>query len=127
MKTLQILVTASTLIASTSVNAWWSPFDNNNNRWNNRSGSNTFGDMMNDVMGDMSGDMDVEMKFKIKGKGNSRGYGNANNYWNNYYSNYNRYTNDYTPYGYQQYDNQTPYRATPAQTASQLKQASNIK
>lgn len=123
MKALHTLVTVSILTGSTSVSAWWGPFDDNdyghygnrnysswdsnryNNQWHNdnwnRWDNNVFSDIMNDVIGDMSGDMDIEIKFKIRGKGrgDGRGYGSNDNYWSHRYNNYYRYHNG-NYYGY---------------------------
>lgn len=129
MKNLQILAAAVILAASTSANAWWGPFDTdnngqnnnwNNNSWNNNDWNNNFfGDMMNDMVGDMNMDMNMEMKFKLKAKGR----GNADNYWNsnnNHAYNVSDYNNAYayqpygnTPYGHNQH-NLAPVQAAPA-------------
>jgi len=54
MKILQIMTAAITLAASATANAWWGPFDNDNDNYhrgynNNRWDDNAFGDAMSDI------------------------------------------------------------------------------
>ena len=97
MKTLSLISAAAVFAVSTSANAWWGPFDNNNGYNNNNSNNRN-----NTTNGDGSGDFDSSFSFGMKASGNGRGNGNGysnNNYrGQNGYNSYNGY-NGYAPQG----------------------------
>lgn len=116
MKTLQILTAAVILAASTSANAWWGPFDWDDNDYYSDNRHNGYGGGNGDGYGDgdVDGDFDSSFSFKMNasargrghGRGNGRGY---NDYRGHYYGNND---NGYGPYGYAPV---TPVAATAAE------------
>lgn len=124
MKTLQILTAAAILAASASANAWWGPFDwddndyysDNRHKGYGRSNGDGYGDGYGD--GDVDGDFDSSFSFNMnasaRGRGHGRGHGRGyNDYRGNYYGDYygNKH-NGYGPYGYAPV---TPVAATAAE------------
>ena len=126
MKTLNIIILASLLGASTAANAWWGPFDrddrySNYNDIYNRAYSDAFSDFMSDLMGDGEFTINIRAKARGKGKGRGRSYGDWRHYgdwrgYNGYYNGYAPYYGGYAPprygygYGYRA-DNMPPQRA----------------
>lgn len=125
MKTLRVIAATAILAASTTANAWWGPFDNdngyNNGSYNGFGNGNGYGDGYGygDGDGQLDGDFDTSFSFNMKARGHGRGNGRAHGrgYGDGY--GYNDYrgnsTNGYGPYGY------APH-AAPALTEEQIKE-----
>jgi len=116
MKTLNTIAAIAVLTVSTSANAWWGPFDNDNGYNNNNYHNNYRGDGYgySDGSGDVDGDFDSSFSFNMSGRGHGRGNGSGYNSYRgvNEYRGYNGYQNGYGPYAY------TP---PPALTEEQMK------
>jgi hypothetical protein len=90
-KVLSVVAVAAALATPLAADAWWGPWNNNNNGWgnnNNNWGNNGWGDGMGDFLGD--GNFGFNMSGNTNARG--RGYGNGSgDYYgrNNYYNGYN--------------------------------------
>ena len=112
MKTLQLLAAAAILAGSTSANAWWGPFDWDDNDYYNDSGHNehsrgygdSYTDGYSDADVDVDADIDSSFSFNMgaSGRGHGRGQGRGyNDYRGNYYGDYyGNNDNGYAPYSY---------------------------
>ena len=105
MKTFNTIAAIAVLAASTSANAWWGPFDNDNGYNNNnnyRGNGDGYGYSDGSGAGDVDGDFDSSFSFNMNAKARGQGRGNGSGY-NGYrgYNGYqNAYQNGYGPYGY---------------------------
>lgn len=114
MKTFKTLAATAVLVASTSANAWWGPFDWNDDGYNNGY-QNGDGYGYSDGSGDVDGDFDSSFSFNMNAKG--RGHGRGDGYGYNNYRGYNGYRNGYDS-GYAPYG----YAPAPALTEEQVKE-----
>ena len=137
MKNFKKLVCGAAVVTALALpmtaDAWWGPFNNNNNGWGNNnngwnnSNNNGWGNNNNGYgMGDFFGDGGLD--FNMSGRGNGRGtgdsryngYNNYNGYNSNNYNGYNNggYNRGYGPgpgYGYPQAYGPGPGYAYPPQ------------